>query len=156
MMIFSVYCILVTLSLNVASKTPYNPSAYYKNHFYLPRCKYDDFKHDKEIHKAEFVFTGKVSNADVVYKENEIVFSVVVRRYFKNLFKIPKTREVRVVKTLIEGEGVKCRIPIRPKFTAIFIGKKFRDSEEADIVLSVGPIPVTLYNLDRVSAATKG
>ncbi|XP_066155435.1 agrin-like isoform X4 [Euwallacea fornicatus] len=132
-----------------------------ENPVYLPRCKFNehilknDDKFEKEISKADFVFTGKVTNGEIFYKDNSIIFSVSVRRYFKNTLKYPKSREVRVLKTLNEGEGVKCRQPIRPKFTAIFIGRKLKNFRDTDVFLAIGPVPVTLYNLDRVSAATK-
>ncbi|KAL1493053.1 hypothetical protein ABEB36_011192 [Hypothenemus hampei] len=140
----------------------YNSRQLIENHVYLPRCRFDehilknDDKFGKEIEKADVVFTGKVTNRDVIYKDNAIFFGVSVRRYFKNALKFPKTKEVRVLKMLNEGEGVKCRQPIRPKFTAIFIGRKLKNSKDADIFLGIGPIPVTLYNLDKVTEATKG
>lgn len=135
---------------------------FYGNHIYLPRCRFNDQilentdKFEKEVSRSDFVFTGKVTNGDIYYKDNLIIFSVAVRRYFKNALRYPKTKEVRIIKTLNEGEGVKCRQPIRPKFTAIFIGRRLKHSKDADIFLEIEPVPVTLYNLDRVTAAVKG
>lgn len=152
----------LTFTAGAFASSPYNSRQFFENHIYLPRCRFDehilknDEKFNKEIYRSDFVFTGKVSSSEILYRDNAIMFSVTVRRYFKNTIKFPKNKEVRILKTLNEGEGVKCRQPIRPKFTAIFIGRRLKNSKDADIFLGIGPVPVTLYNLDRVSAATKG
>ncbi|XP_076261775.1 agrin-like isoform X1 [Rhynchophorus ferrugineus] len=153
--------LLIFLTAAIGASGSYHTNQHYKNNYFMPRCKYDDqlLKNDdqieKELAKSDFVFTGKVSNADIVYRDNQIIFGVTVRRYFKNVFHYSKNQEVRVAKRLNDGEGVKCRLAIRPKFTAIFIGRKIRGPLDVDISLIVGPVPVTLYNLDRISSATK-
>lgn len=128
---------------------------------FLPRCKYDEHiiksedKLQKQIDLANFVFTGKVTS-DVQYIDNKtIVFNVYVRRYFKNNAGLKDNQEVRVLKTLYDGEGVKCRQVLRYRYTAIFIGRK-PQKLQADVQLTINPVPVTLTNLDRISAATKG
>lgn len=154
--------VLFFLTVAACVCSVYNSRVFSENYVYLPRCKYDeqilksDEKLQKEILRSDFVFTGKVTNGEIFYKDNAIIFSVTVRRYFKNTLKFSKAKEVRILKTLNEGEGVKCRQPIRPKFTAIFVGRKLKNLRDADIFLSIGPVPVTLYNLDKISAATKG
>lgn len=129
---------------------------------YLPRCKYDDHVirnnelFSEKIETAQVVFTGKVAG-EIVVVNSTLKFSVVVRRYFKNMLGLTRNKEVRILKTLNDGEGVKCRQLIRPKYTAIFIGRKLSQRlQDADLVLTISPVPVTLSNLDRVSAATKG
>lgn len=131
------------------------------NRGFLPRCRYDEtiLKNDglfsEKIKNAHLVFTGKITS-EILFRNHSMQFSVTVRRYFKNLLSLPKNIEVRVSKTLNEGEGVKCRQPVRVKYTAIFIGQKSQRMQDVDIVLSLAPIPVTLNNLDRISSATKG
>lgn len=131
------------------------------NRGFLPRCRYDEsiLKNDalfkEKIENAHVVFTGKITS-EIVFKNHSMDFSVTVRRYFKNLLGIPKNIEVRVSKFLNDGEGVKCRQPVRVKYTAIFIGRKPQTVKDVDIILSLAPLPVTLNNLDRVSSATKG
>ncbi|KYB29572.1 hypothetical protein TcasGA2_TC004706 [Tribolium castaneum] len=127
---------------------------------FLPRCKYDEHiiksedKLQKQIDLANFVFTGKVTS-DIRFLDNRtIVFSVYVRRYFKNNAGLSDNQEVRVLKTLYDGEGVKCRQVLRYRYTAIFIGRK-PQKLDADVQLTINPVPVTLTNLDRVTAATK-
>ena len=129
---------------------------------FLPRCKYDEHiikneaKLQKQIDLAMFVFTGKVTSA-VQYPNNRtIAFTVFVKRYFKNNAGLKDNQEVRVLKTLYDGEGVKCRQVLRYRYMAIFIGRKPEKLQEADVHLTISPVPVTLTNLDRVSAATKG
>ena len=129
---------------------------------FLPRCKYDEHiikneaKLQKQIDLANFVFTGKVTS-DVQYPNNRtIAFTVFVKRYFKNNAGLKDNQEVRVLKTLYDGEGVKCRQVLRYRYMAIFIGRKPEKLQEADVHLTISPVPVTLTNLDRVSAATKG
>ncbi|XP_063914885.1 agrin-like isoform X2 [Zophobas morio] len=128
---------------------------------FLPRCKYDEHiikneaKLQKQIDLANFVFTGKVTS-DVQYPNNRtIAFTVFVKRYFKNNAGLKDNQEVRVLKTLYDGEGVKCRQVLRYRYMAIFIGRKPEKLQEADVHLTISPVPVTLTNLDRVSAATK-
>lgn len=131
------------------------------NRGFLPRCRYDEsiLKNDalfnEKIENAHVVFTGKITS-EIAFKNHSMDFSVTVRRYFKNLLGLPKNIEVRVSKFLNEGEGVKCRQPVRVKYTAIFIGRKSQSVKDVDIILSLAPLPVTLSNLDRVSSATKG
>ncbi|XP_056646265.1 uncharacterized protein LOC130451331 [Diorhabda sublineata] len=132
------------------------------NRTYLPRCKFDEniFRSNElfaqKIKEAEVVFTGKVTSEVVIINNSTVLFSVIVRRYFKNNVGLSKNKEVRIVKPLKEGEGVKCRQPLRVKYTAIFVGRKYLRAQDVDVILAVPPIPVTLNNLDRVSAATKG
>lgn len=129
---------------------------------FLPRCKFDEhiFKNEEKLKKAidqaNFVFTGKVIEDIKERDNNTIIFSVYVRRYFKNSGELSDNNEVRVIKNLQNGEGVKCRQILRFRYTAIFVGLKPQNISEADVQLTLSPIPVTLNNLDRVSAATKG
>lgn len=132
------------------------------NRGFLPRCRYDEsiLRNDRlfkeKIERAHVVFTGKIISEIALKKNNSMEFSVSVRRYFKNLLGFPKNIEVRVVKSLKEGEALKCRQPVRVKYTAIFIGRKSQAVTGVDIVLLLAPIPVTLHNLDKVSSITKG
>lgn len=128
---------------------------------FLPRCRYDEsiLKNDllfKDIvANAHIVFTGKITS-EIILKNHSMEFGVTVRRYFKNLLDFPRNVEIRLSKTLNDGEGVRCRQLVRIKYTAIFIGRKPERLQNVDIALSLAPLPVTLNNLDRVSLATKG
>ncbi|CAH1955693.1 unnamed protein product [Acanthoscelides obtectus] len=127
---------------------------------YLPRCRFDEHilkNHElfaEKIKGAHVVFTGKVAS-EVVVANGTMKFRVMVRRYFKNVLGLPKNKEVRVLKISNEGEGAKCRQPVRMKYTAIFVGRKAQNIQGVDVVLIMSPISVTLTNLDRVSEATK-
>lgn len=129
---------------------------------YLPHCKYDqDIIRDDDALNAtlglsDFAFSGKVSS-DVRYLSDNktAVFSVHVKRFFKNSGGL-SAKEVRVAKTLRDGEGVRCRQVVRFRYSAIFVGRKPQGIEEADVQLTISPVPVTLSNLDRVDAATRG
>nr|CAI5859315.1 unnamed protein product [Callosobruchus analis] len=85
-------------------------------------------------------------------------FVVIVRRSFKDVIGFPKSKGVKVLNIPNEGdgEGVKCRQPVRMRYTAIFVGRKAQNIHGVDVVLIMSPISVTLNHLDRVSEATKG
>lgn len=154
--------VLAATILTVHPRRNSKSRRYVSNRIYLPRCKYDEhiIKNNdlflEKIKTAEVVFTGKVTSDVIIINNNTVVFSVVVRRYFKNSIGLLKNKEVRIAKPLNDGEGVKCRQSLRVKYTAIFVGRKPPRIDDIDVVLDVSPIPVTLNNLDRVSAATKG
>lgn len=134
-----------------------------KSRLYQPYCKYDqDIIRDDEaltatLRLSDFAFSGKVSS-DVRYLSDNktAVFSVYVKRFFKNSGGLSAQGEVKVAKTLRDGEGVKCRQVVRFRYSAIFVGRKPQGIEEADVQLTISPVPVTLSNLDRVDAATRG
>ncbi|CAG9816694.1 unnamed protein product [Phaedon cochleariae] len=159
--IFSLLVLIASLSIAFAKNSVSRRQVSF-NRGYLPRCKYDELviKNNElfaeKIGDAHVVFTGKVTSDVLVINNNTVQFSVIVRRYFKNSLGLPKNREVRISKALNDGEGVKCRQPVRVKYTAIFIGRKPLRSLDVDVALTISPVPVTLNNLDRVSAATKG
>lgn len=132
-------------------------------YLYLPRCKFDEnsIRNNSTlfelIDKADFVFTGKVSSEINYINNNTIKFSVIVKRLFKNDGDYyGKDDEIDVSRVLLNGEGSLCRLSVRPKYTAIFIGRKQQKIKDIDVTLTFSPVPVTLTNLDRVSEATKG
>lgn len=126
---------------------------------YLPNCRFDqevigdDAALNATIALSEYVFSGRVIG-DVVQDDEVISFAVSVKRYFKDSAGLAAP-DVRVVKTLRDGEGVKCRQVVRPRFSAIFVGRKPQELL-GDVQLAISPVPVTLRNLERVDAATKG
>lgn len=148
-------------------------------YLYLPHCKFDEnsIRNNATLYelidKADLVFTGKVSS-EINYINNvTIKFSVIIKRLFKNNNggdnddDFNKDDQIYVTKLLNHGEGVLCRLSLRPKYTAIFIGRRQRRQRQKQqnikniddddvITLTFSPVPVTLTNLDRVSEATKG
>lgn len=127
---------------------------------YLPYCKYDDNIINNEeqmkiaVNKADVVFSGKVSSdLTLFYNNNTIVFRVIVKRYFKGDLN-QSDSEVTVRKRLYDGEGIKCRQVIRPRYTAIFLANKSIDTR--NVYLNINPVSITLNNLERINAATKG
>ncbi|XP_044765426.1 agrin-like isoform X2 [Coccinella septempunctata] len=125
----------------------------------LPKCKYDEdiIKSDKLIQyliRANFIFTGNVASS-VQIIDNKIVFDVTVQKCFKRTGVFGNDPIVKVVKKLREGEGSTCRLSVRKKLTAIFVGL-VDTSYLGNIELSISPVPITLANLDRVSSVVKG
>lgn len=131
---------------------------------HLPYCKYDQeiIKNDSSLKNivniSEFIFSGKVtSNIELSSDNSTAFFSVLVKRYFKNLGEVSDgKRVVRVSKTLRFGEGVECRQVVRLRYSAIFVGRKSQGYQDADVQLVISPLPISLSNLNRVNSATKG
>lgn len=128
---------------------------------YLPYCRFDqdvirdDVALNTTIQISDYVFSGKVSS-DVTFEDNSTVsFYVYAKRFFKNTGGLSARKEIKVTKSLRDGEGTKCRQVVRFRYSAIFIGRK-PQREETEVQLTISPVPVTLNNLDRVNAATKG
>lgn len=132
-----------------------------RDKIYLPYCRFDqdvirdDAALNTTIQISDYVFSGKVSS-DVTLEDNRTIsFYVYAKRFFKNTGGLSAKKEVKVTKSLREGEGTKCRQVVRFRYSAIFIGRK-PQREETEVQLTISPVPVTLNNLDRVNAATKG
>lgn len=132
-----------------------------RDKIYLPYCRFDqdvirdDAALNTTIQISDYVFSGKVSSEVHLEDNRTISFYVYAKRFFKNTGGLSAKKEVRVSKSLREGEGTKCRQVVRFRYSAIFIGRKPQE-EETDVQLTISPVPVTLNNLDRVNAATKG
>lgn len=128
---------------------------------YLPYCKFDqdvirdDVALNTTIQISDYVFTGKVSSDVTIEDNSTISFYVYTKRFFKNTGDLSARKEVKVTKNLREGEGTKCRQVVRFRYSAIFIGRK-PQRDKTEVQLTISPVPVTLNNLDRVNAATKG
>lgn len=132
------------------------------NLLYSPYCKFDEdvIQNDKmlaeKILESDYVFSGKVIS-DVQFHElnRTISFSVFVKRFFKSTQVLKDTHELKVIKKLHDGEGTECRQVVRYRYIAIFVGRKPEELQDADVILSISPITVTLHNLDRVNQAVK-
>lgn len=115
----------------------------------------DDVALNTTIKISDYVFTGKVSSNVTFHNDNTVSFYVYAKRFFKNAGGLSARKEIKVSKSLRDGEGTKCRQVVRFRYSAIFIGRK-PQREETEVQLTISPVPVTLNNLDRVNAATKG
>lgn len=129
---------------------------------FSPHCKFDeetiqdDQKLFEQIRDSELVFSARVIS-DVAFHESNRTssFYVFVKRFFKRTVDLKSRYELKVSKTLHPGEGTKCRQVVRYRYTAIFLGRTAVGPEDADVVLGISPVPVTLQNLERVNAAVK-
>lgn len=86
-----------------------------RDKIYLPYCRFDqdvirdDVALNTTIQISDYVFSGKVSS-DVTLEDNRTIsFYVYAKRFFKNTGSLSARKEVKVTKTLREGEGTKCR-----------------------------------------------
>lgn len=156
---------LICLALAALAKATVNKSSVARRQIssirYVPYCKFDENVINNNgllksaVDESEIVFSGKVSgNVSLGADNRTIVFSVFVKRFFKGDLRHDK--EVKVSKYLNEGEGTKCRQVIRLRYTAIFLARKNEEDGVADVKLTINPVSITLNNLERINAATKG
>lgn len=157
--------LLICLALAALPKATVNKSSITRRQIssirYLPHCKFDENIINNNgllksaVDESQIVFSGKVSsNVSLSADNRTIVFSVFVKRFFKG--DLPHEKEVKVLKYLNEGEGTKCRQVIRLRYTAIFLARKNEEDGVADVKLTINPVSITLNNLERINAATKG
>ncbi|XP_065165794.1 agrin-like isoform X2 [Atheta coriaria] len=151
---------------------------------YAPYCKQDSLENPSAlrdaINRADFVFSAKVlgnlerrrvrvdkesvesvKRADGRRKQPILLFDVVVKRHFKDPGVLAGQEILRVGKALRRGEGRRCRQVVRPRYSAVFLGRKPKDAAKhgkllkdlnIDVFLSADPLPITLANLDRVNS----
>lgn len=155
---------------------------------YAPYCKQDSLENPSAlrdaINRADFVFSAKVlgnlerrrvrvdkesvesvKRADGRRKQPILLFDVVVKRHFKDPGVLAGQEILRVGKALRRGEGRRCRQVVRPRYSAVFLGRKPKDAAKhgkllkdlnIDVFLSADPLPITLANLDRVNSVIEG
>ena len=92
----------------------------------------------KKVQLADYVFTGKIKDFRVRH------MTVKVKRAIKGLLNA----------TIGLDLNDTCAVYIRQSYTGIFMGKISADN--TGIFMSFGPVPLTLANLDRTTAAVKG
>lgn len=128
---------------------------------YIPFCTFDndiiddDQKFDSRLRESDNVFTGKVNSnirPDVSGVSKSVYFNVTVKRNIKG----EAGNRVKLKLTLRDGEGTKCKLVVRHRYTAIFLARKSLLDSAADLELTLRPVPFSLRNLDRVNTAVKG
>lgn len=158
-MLVRLFCAALALSLGCAGAAAQDRGL---ADFVTPFCRYDadvvedDARLKGAIDASEYVFSGKVSDERVEVANGTITFKVFVKRFFKNEGSLAERREATVTKRLRDGEGVKCKQIVAFRYTGIFIGRKPDVSHRADVELTISPVSITLSNLERINAATKG
>ncbi|KAF5304289.1 hypothetical protein FQR65_LT07981 [Abscondita terminalis] len=134
----------------------------FTNLLYTPYCKFDEdiIQNDKKlenvIRKSDYAFSGKVVSDVQFYETNKTIsFSVLVKRFFKSSESLKNIHEIKVIKKLHDGEGTECRQMVRYRYIGIFVGEKPKQHLDADVLLTINPITITLQNLDRVNNVVK-
>lgn len=170
-------CILLTM-LNIVNMDVKLSSNYFKHnktiHTKTSECIFNSTVIDNDVIlrrvtlSAHFIFTGKIYSVETLYNDvlrrNRNVYKVLIRRVIKgeleilNAVKFSSSRALRFSGTsvLVESNPSFSCPTLRLRTYAIFLSKLRHKENSTRLYLTVDPVPLNLYRLERIEAAVKG